>query len=31
MGAFGNESNHVSPVCHWMEANFFVEEGELIN
>jgi len=19
------------PVCHWMEANFFVEEGELIN
>jgi len=18
------------PVCHWMEANFFVEEGELI-
>jgi len=19
------------PVCPWMEANFFVEEGELIN
>jgi len=19
------------PVCHWMEAIFFVEEGELIN
>ena len=19
------------PVCHWMESNFFVEEGELIN
>jgi len=19
------------PECHWMESNFFVEEGELIN
>ena len=24
MGAFGNESNHVSSICHWIETIGFI-------
>jgi len=30
MGAFGNESNHVSPRMSLDGIKFFVEEGEII-